>query len=45
MSTIIAVMGATVGASVVHPLVADLDDDTLRTELVAAARRLFELDD
>ena len=41
----IAVMGATVGASVVHPLVADLDDDTLRTELVAAARRLFELDD
>jgi AcrR family transcriptional regulator len=41
----IALMGATIGASVVHPLVADLDDDTLRRELIAAARRLFELDD
>jgi AcrR family transcriptional regulator len=38
-----AVMGATIGASVVHPLVADLDDDTLRRELVAAAYRLFDL--
>jgi AcrR family transcriptional regulator len=38
-----AVMGATIGASVVHPLVADLDDDTLRRELIAAAYRLFDL--
>jgi AcrR family transcriptional regulator len=39
----IALMGATIGASVVHPLVADLDDDTLRRELLDAARRLFDV--
>jgi AcrR family transcriptional regulator len=40
----VAVMGAMIGASVVHPLVADLDDETLRRELLAAAGRLFDLD-
>jgi AcrR family transcriptional regulator len=40
----IAVMAATIGATVVHPLVADLDDETLRRELVHVARRLFDID-
>jgi len=39
----IAMMGATIGAAVVHPLLADLDDKTLRRELLDAARRLFAL--
>jgi AcrR family transcriptional regulator len=39
----IALLGATIGAAVVHPLVADLDDDTLKSELLDAARRLFDL--
>jgi AcrR family transcriptional regulator len=39
----VAMMGATIGAAVVHPLVADLDDKTLRRELLSAARRLFAL--
>ena len=39
----IAIMGATIGATVVHPLVADLDDDTLREELLRVARRLFDI--
>jgi AcrR family transcriptional regulator len=39
-----ALLSAAVGAAVVHPLVADLDDDTLRDELLHAARRLFNLD-
>ena len=39
----VAMMGATIGATVVHPLVADLDDKTLRRELRDAARRLFNL--
>lgn len=41
----IAVMGATIGATVVHPLVADLDDETLRRELMHVARRLFDITD
>jgi len=41
----IAVMGATIGATVVHPLVADLDDETLRRELMRVARRLFDITD
>jgi AcrR family transcriptional regulator len=40
----IAMMGATIGATVVHPLVADLDDDILREELTSVAARLFDLD-
>lgn len=39
----VAMMGATIGAAVVNPLVADIDDDTLRVELLDAARRLFDL--
>lgn len=39
----IAIMGATIGATVVHPLVADLDDDTLRRELERVAARLFDI--
>ena len=39
----IAIMGATIGATVVHPLVADLDDETLRSELLRVARRLFDI--
>jgi hypothetical protein len=38
-------MGATIGATVVHPLVADLDDETLRGELMHVARRLFDITD
>jgi AcrR family transcriptional regulator len=38
-----AIMGATIGATVVHPLVADLDDETLRQELMHVARRLFDI--
>jgi AcrR family transcriptional regulator len=32
-----------IGGAVSHPLVADLDDDTLRAELLRSARRLFGL--
>ena len=39
----LAVMGAAIGATVVHPLVADLDDKTLRRELLFVARRLFQI--
>lgn len=37
----IAVLSGAIGAAVVHPLVADLDDDTLRNELLVVADRLF----
>ena len=37
----IAVLSGAIGAAVVHPLVADLDDDTLRRELLTVADRLF----
>lgn len=40
-----AIVSSAIGGAVVHPLVADLDDDTLRTELIAVSRRLFELPD
>lgn len=38
----IAIVSGAIGAAVVHPLVADLDDDTLRRELLAVAERLFD---
>ena len=36
-----AMLSAAIGGAVIHPLVADLDDDTLRTQLVHFTRRLF----
>jgi AcrR family transcriptional regulator len=39
----IALMGATIGATVVHPLVADLDNDTLERELLRVAKRVFDI--
>lgn len=39
-----AMMAATIGATVVHPLVDGLDDETLRRELLRVARRLFAVD-
>jgi AcrR family transcriptional regulator len=41
----VAVLSAAIGATVVHPLVANLDDETLRRELLVVARRLFALTD
>jgi len=38
-----AVFFSAIGGAAVHPLVADLDDDTLRAELMRLARRLFDL--
>jgi AcrR family transcriptional regulator len=40
-----AVLTAALSGAVMHPLVVDLDDDTLRTQLQTAARRLFQLPD
>lgn len=37
----IAIISGAIGAAVVHPLVADLDDDTLRAELLDVTDRLF----
>lgn len=41
----IAIISAAIGGAIVHPLVAGLDDETLRAELIAVTRRLFELPD
>ena len=41
----IAIVSAAIGAAIVHPLVVDMDDDTLRRELLAVTRRLFDLPD
>jgi AcrR family transcriptional regulator len=38
-----AIAAAAIGGAIVHPLVADLDDQTLRAELMTVTRRLFEL--
>ena len=38
-----AIAASAIGGAIVHPLVADLDDDTLRAELMSITRRLFEL--
>ncbi|MCV7202535.1 TetR family transcriptional regulator [Mycolicibacterium peregrinum] len=40
-----AVLSGVIGAAVMHPLVADLDDDTLQTELLATMRRVIGLPD
>jgi len=41
----IAIVSAAIGAAIVHPLVADLDDESLRSELLAVTRQLFDIDD
>jgi AcrR family transcriptional regulator len=40
-----AMLSAAIGGSVMHPLVADLDDDTLRSELLHLTRRILDLPD
>ena len=39
----VAVLTAAIGGAVAHPFVADLDDDTLRAELLHVTRRLIML--
>jgi AcrR family transcriptional regulator len=38
-----AMLTAAIGGAVMHPLVADLDDDTLRAQLLHLARRFLDL--
>jgi len=38
-----AMISAAIGGAVTHPLVADLDDETLRSEMLHVTRQLFEL--
>jgi AcrR family transcriptional regulator len=38
-----AMLTAAIGGAVMHPLVADLDDDTLREQLLRLARRFLDL--
>ena len=38
-----AMLTAAIGGAVMHPLVADLDDDTLRSQLRQLARRFLDL--
>jgi AcrR family transcriptional regulator len=38
-----AMISAAIGGAVTHPLVADLDDETLRSEMLRVTRQLFEL--
>jgi hypothetical protein len=38
-----AMFTAAIGGAVMHPLVADLDDETLRAELLRLARRFLDL--
>jgi AcrR family transcriptional regulator len=40
-----AMLTAAIGGAVMHPLVADLDDDTLRVQLLHLARRFLDLPD
>lgn len=39
----VAMVASAIGAVVTHPLVADLDDDTLRRELLALSRRFLDV--
>jgi len=38
-----AILTAAIGGAVMHPLVADLDDETLRSQLLQLARRFLDL--
>jgi AcrR family transcriptional regulator len=40
-----AMLTAAIGGTVMHPLVADLDDETLRAQLLLLARRFLDLPD
>jgi AcrR family transcriptional regulator len=40
-----AMLSAAIGGAVMHPLVSDLDDDTLRAQLLHLARRFLDLPD
>ena len=40
-----AMLSAAIGGTVMHPLVADLDDETLRSQLLHLARRFLDLPD
>ena len=40
-----AMLTAAIGGAVMHPLVADLDDETLRSQLLHLARRFLDLPD
>ena len=40
-----AMLTAAIGGAVIHPLVADLDDETLRSHLLRLARRSLDLPD
>ena len=35
-------ISAAIGGAVMHPLVADLDDETLRTQMLHVTRQLFD---
>jgi AcrR family transcriptional regulator len=39
----IAIVSAAIGAAIVHPLVVDMDDETVRAELLAVTRQLFDI--
>jgi hypothetical protein len=38
-----AMISAAIGGAVMHPLVVDLDDETLRSQMLHVTRQLFEL--
>ena len=38
-------LSAAIGGAVIHPLVVDLDDETLRAQLLRLARRSLDLPD
>ena len=40
-----AIVRAAIGGAIVNPMIANLDDETLRAELLVVTRRLFELPD
>ena len=40
-----AMISAAIGGAVMHPLVVDLDDETLRSQMVHVTRQLFDLTD
>ena len=40
-----AMISAAIGGAVMHPLVADLDDETLRSQMLHFTRQLFDLPD